>query len=91
MYLHWALREVAFARGIVKTTDLWRALGEYGIDLSRPQAYRLMAETPERLSLPVLTALCAVLECDPNDLLVKTDGSPPRAPRLRAVDSDLAQ
>jgi|GEM_PF-1433042 len=91
VYLRWALREVAFARGIIKTTDLWRALQDQGVQLSRPQAYRLMAETPERLSLRVLAALCVALECSPNDLLVKTEGSPPDAPKLHEVDPDLAQ
>lgn len=91
VHLRWALREVAFARGIIKTTDLWRALQDQGVQLSRPQAYRLMAETPERLSLRVLAALCVVLECTPNDLLVRTEGSPPAVPTLRAVDPDLAQ
>lgn len=86
----WALREVAFARGIIKTTDLWRALDEHGVRLSRPQVYRLMAEPPERLSLRVLAALCVVLECGHNDLLVRTDGSPPSIPKLRSGDSDLA-
>jgi len=91
VYLRWALREVAFARGIIKTTDLWRALQDQGVQLSRPQVYRLMVETPERLSLRVLAALCVVLECSPNDLLVRTEGSQPAVPKLRAVDSDLAQ
>ena len=91
MYLRWALREVAFARGIIKTTDLWRALQDQGVQLSRPQVYRLMAETPERLSLRVLAGLCEVLECSPNDLLVKTEGSRPAVAPVAAVDLDLAE
>lgn len=91
MYLRWALREVAFTRGIIKTTDLWRALQDHGVQLSRPQAYRLMAESPERLSLRVLAALCVVLECSPNDLLVETEGNQPADSAVRAVDLDLAQ
>lgn len=91
MYLRWALREVAFSRGIIKTTDLWRELTGVGVNLSRPQVYRLMAETPERMSLRVLAGLCVVLECSPNDLLVKTEGRQPPQPRLSAVDQELAE
>lgn len=90
MHLRWALREVAFTRGIIKTTDLWRALDEHGVKLSRPQVYRLMAESPERLNLTVLAGLCVVLDCDPNDLLVRTKGGPPASPHLHAVDPELA-
>lgn len=91
MHLRWALREVAFSRGIIKTTDLWRALQEYGVELSRPQVYRLMAESPERLNLRVLAALCDVLGCTPNEILVGMDGPRPAAPTLSVVDPDLAQ
>lgn len=90
MYLRWALREVAFARGIIKTTDLWRALDQHGVTLSRPQVYRLMVETPDRLSLRVLAGLCIVLDCSPEDLLVKTADTQPPEPRLRAVNQALA-
>jgi len=91
VYLRWALREVAFSRGIIKTTDLWRALDEHGVKLSRPQVYRLMVEPPDRLSLRVLAGLCIVLDCGPDDLLVKTGGSQSPEPRLRAVDQELAE
>jgi DNA-binding Xre family transcriptional regulator len=41
-----------------------------GIHLSAAQVYRLVSGTPERLSLPILVALCDILSCTPNDLIV---------------------
>lgn len=37
--------------------------------LSAAQVYRLVAQTPERLHLRTLAALCDILECTPNDLI----------------------
>ena len=34
-----------------------------------PSTDRLVVGTPERLSLPTLTALCDILSCTPNDLI----------------------
>ena len=34
--------------------------------------YRLVARTPQRLNMEVLAALCDILDCEPNDLLVPT-------------------
>jgi DNA-binding Xre family transcriptional regulator len=70
MGYRWLLRERMAERGLWKTTDLAPLLAERGIHLSPAQVYRLVANTPERLSLAVLAALCDVLACNPGDLIV---------------------
>ena len=49
--------------------DLVPLLAERGIELSREQVYRLVAQPPQRLSMDTLTALCDILTCTPNDLI----------------------
>lgn len=65
----WRLREQMAAAGMFSTTDLVAPLRERGIDLSVSQVHRLATGTPERLSLPVLAALCDILACTPSDLI----------------------
>lgn len=57
-------------RGFWKTTDLIGPLASHGVELSRAQIYRLVTQKPERLNLAVLAALCDILGCSPNDLIV---------------------
>src|SRR4051812_29272063 len=70
MSYQWRLRERMAANGLWKTTELVPLLAERGIHLSAAQIYRLVAHTPERLSLDVLAALCDILGCGPGDLIV---------------------
>jgi DNA-binding Xre family transcriptional regulator len=65
----WRLREVMAIRGLFTTTELVPLLAERGITLSASQVHRLVAGTPERLSLPVLAALCDILEVTPAELI----------------------
>ena len=51
------------------TSDLQPLLSDRGVVLSAAQVYRLVAQTPERLSLRTLMALCDILGCTPNDLI----------------------
>ena len=44
-------------------------LVERGIELSATQVYRLVTQTPERLSLRILMALCDALGCTSTDLI----------------------
>jgi DNA-binding Xre family transcriptional regulator len=44
-------------------------LAERGVALSREQVYRLVAGTPQRLSLRTLAALCDILGCTAADLV----------------------
>ncbi|MBO0868626.1 MAG: helix-turn-helix transcriptional regulator [Micromonosporaceae bacterium] len=59
-------------RGMFSTTDLAPLLAERGVVLSAAQVYRLVAQTPERLSLRTLVALCDILDCTPADLIEPT-------------------
>jgi DNA-binding Xre family transcriptional regulator len=65
----WHLRRLMADRGMFATTDLIPHLAERGIELSAVQIYRLVAQTPERLNLQVLVAICDVLGCSPADLI----------------------
>jgi DNA-binding Xre family transcriptional regulator len=86
MGYRWMLRERMAEQGLWKTTELAPLLADRGIDLSAAQIYRLVAGTPERLSLPILVALCDILSCTPNDLIVpQVETAGPR----KAVGADL--
>ncbi len=74
----WHLRVLMAQRNMFATTDLAPRLAERGIELSAAQVYRLVAQTPERLSLRTLVALCDILDCTPNDL-VEPVAAPARA------------
>jgi DNA-binding Xre family transcriptional regulator len=65
----WHLRRLMADRDMYATTDLRPLLAERGVLLSREQVYRLVARTPERLSLVTLAALCDILCCQPGDLV----------------------
>jgi DNA-binding Xre family transcriptional regulator len=65
----WRLREVMAAHGLFNASDLVPLLAERGITLSAVQVWRLATQTPERLSLPVLAALCDILEVSPAQLI----------------------
>ena len=64
----WHLRRLMADRDMYAATDLRPLLAERGVVLSREQVYRLVARTPERLSLATLAALCDILSCQPGDL-----------------------
>jgi DNA-binding Xre family transcriptional regulator len=65
----WRLSELMAARGLYNTTDLIPLLAERGIILSRPQAYRIVSQKPERVALKVIAAICDIFSCGPEDLI----------------------
>ncbi len=69
MGYRWHLRRLMAEAGMFATTDMVPPLANRGITLSREQVYRLVTGVPERLSLPVLAALCGILDCSPGDLI----------------------
>ena len=98
----WRLREIMASRGLFTTTHLAPLLAERGITLSASQIHRLVTGTPERLSLPVLAALCDLLEVTPAELIVtsaenattrKTAAAParPRSPGRPSCDPTRAR
>ncbi len=67
--VRWNVRQIMASRGMFKTSDLVQPLRDREIALSREQIYRLVAQTPQRLNMEVLAALCDALECSPSDLI----------------------
>ena len=86
----WRLREVMAARGLWSTTDLAPLLVERGIELSATQVYRLVTQTPERLSLRILMALCDALDCTSTDLIEPVAEAAPARKRAAVGASDTA-
>src|ERR1035437_506328 len=71
----WRLRLRLAERGIFNSKPLVAPLAERGIRLSDSQVWRMVTGKPERLNLQVLIALCAILECTPNDLIEPVERS----------------
>jgi DNA-binding Xre family transcriptional regulator len=69
MGYQWHLRQLMANKGMFQTTDLVPLLAERGVALSREQVFRLVTQSPQRLSMDTLVALCDILECTPNDLI----------------------
>jgi len=86
MGVTWHLRLKMAERGLFHTSDLVPLLAERGIDLSREQVFRLVTQTPQRLSMDTLAALCDILECSPADLIEVTTVNAP----LRKVSGEAA-
>jgi DNA-binding Xre family transcriptional regulator len=68
----WRLAELMAAQGMHNSTDLIPRLAERGIQLSRPQVYRVVHQRPERISLQLMAALCDILGCGVDDLVTVT-------------------
>jgi DNA-binding Xre family transcriptional regulator len=68
----WRLAEIMAAHGMHNSTDLIPRLAERGIQLSRPQVYRVVHQRPERVSVQLLAALCDIFGCGIEDLITVT-------------------
>jgi DNA-binding Xre family transcriptional regulator len=68
----WRLAEIMAAHGMHNSTELIPRLAERGIELSRPQVYRIVHQRPERISVQLLAALCDIFDCGIEDLLTVT-------------------
>jgi len=66
----WRLREVMGEHKMYATTELVPLLAERGVVLSASQVHRLVASTPERLSLTIMAALCDIFGVEPGDLVL---------------------
>ena len=69
MGVQWHLRRIMAEHGMFQTTDLVPLLADRGIVLSREQVFRLVTQTPQRLSMDTLAALCDILDCGVQDLI----------------------
>jgi DNA-binding Xre family transcriptional regulator len=87
----WRLREVMAAAGLFSASDLEPLLAERGITLSSVQVWRLVTQVPERLSLPVLAALCDILDVTPAQLIaVRAENVPARRRAAGGTDDQVA-
>lgn len=68
--MRWNLRLTAAERGIWKSTEMRRRLADAGLEISAGKMSGLWTGTPTTVRLEDLDVICAVLECEPNDLLV---------------------
>jgi DNA-binding Xre family transcriptional regulator len=85
----WRLAELMAARGMHTSTELIPLLLERGIQLSRPQVYRVVHQRPERVSLQLIAALCDILGCGVDESPHGDRGRCPSAQSLRQC-ADLA-
>lgn len=67
--LQWTLRARMQHAGIVSIAELHRRLDAERVLISQVQLGRLVQEMPTRLNIPLLEALCRVLQCTPGELL----------------------
>lgn len=81
----WRLRQIMAEQNMFTTTELVPLLAERGIDLSASQVHRLVSGVPERLSMPVLAALCDILDTTPAQLIL-TDAENMEPRRVVAGD-----
>jgi DNA-binding Xre family transcriptional regulator len=76
------------ARGLFTAADLVPLLAGRGITLSAVQVWRLVTQTPERLSLPVLAALCDILDVTAEQLIATTACNAPARKTAAAGGGD---
>ena len=88
----WRLRLLMAEHGMFKASDLQPRLTEHGIELSSSQVWRMVTGRPERLNLRVLVVLCEILDCEPGELVRRTDVAAPAVKEPasgRTIGNDL--
>ena len=84
--MRWNLRMKAAERGIWKSTEMRRLLADAGLEISAGKMSALWTNTPTTVRLDDLDVICAVLQCDPAELLVcEPDKVAARRPRATAT------
>lgn len=74
--LDWRLHAVMADRGIKFAKDLQQALARDGCIVSASSISRLVYQEPKQLDLKLLSSLCRVLNCTPDELLVPRRARP---------------
>ena len=69
--MQWNLRLAAAQRGIWRSSDLRRLLAEAGLEISAGKMSHLWSGRPISIRLDDLDIMCAVLGCEPGDLLIR--------------------
>jgi putative transcriptional regulator len=68
--MRWNLRLRAAEAGIWKSTEMRRRLAEAGLEISAGKMSALWTGNPTTIRLEDLDVICAVLDCNPADLLI---------------------
>lgn len=68
--MRWNLRMKAAEAGIWKSTEMRRRLADAGLAISAGKMSALWTGTPTTIRLDDLDVICAVLGCQPSDLLI---------------------
>src|SRR6266498_4067142 len=91
--MQWNLRLAAAQRGIWRSSDLRRLLADAGLEISVGKMSHLWSGRPISIRLDDLDVICAVLGCEPGDLLVRDPsagtaacGEEPRAASPRSEE-----
>ena len=79
--MQWNLRLAAAQRGIWRSSDLRRLLAEAGLEISAGKMSHLWSGRPISIRLDDLDIICAVLDCDPGDLLIRDPAAATAASR----------
>ena len=86
--MEWNLRMVAAQRGVWRASELRRALAEAGLEISAGKMSHLWSGSPISIRLEDLDVICSVLDCGPNELLVRGD---PEKVRQKAEVAEVAK
>lgn len=86
--MRWNLRMVAAQRGIWRASELRRALAEAGLVISAGKMSHLWSGTPISVRLEDLDVICVVLDCHPNDLLIRSE---PGAAKKKAEAAEASK
>ncbi len=65
----WHLRRVMGEHGMHATSDLVPHLADRGVVMTPTQVYRIVTSPPARLNMQLLSALCDIFGCGPQDLI----------------------
>jgi DNA-binding Xre family transcriptional regulator len=68
--MRWNLRLAAASRGIWKASELQRMLADRGLVISAGKMSGLWSGRPNAVKLADLDVICAVLGCEPGELLI---------------------
>src|SRR5215471_5420777 len=79
----WRLRELmAVRKNWYTTTKLIPELRKYGFIFDRSTAYQLVkADRPPKISIELILALCKILDCRFEDLVVEIEPEPETGPQ----------
>ncbi|SEF11669.1 DNA-binding transcriptional regulator, XRE family [Arthrobacter alpinus] len=69
--MRWNLRMKAAELGVWKSTEMRRRLAEAGLEISAGKMSALWTGTPTSIRLDDLDIICHVLDCEPNELLIR--------------------